>query len=67
MQRYFAILEGQGNKRRRIVAMADGDAIGRVLADLLRQYIVGRAEFIVTEVPAEEFRAYRRSAGSVQI
>jgi hypothetical protein len=62
--RYFEISDPEAN---RIAAMADGEALGRVLADLLRQYLVGAARFLVREVTEEEFEAYRNSAGSVRL
>jgi hypothetical protein len=64
MKRHFAILDP---KSRRVVAMTDEGALGRVLSDQLRQYLVGKAEFLVIEVPKKEFDAYKRSLGAVRV
>jgi|SRR4051812_39792278 hypothetical protein len=63
-QRYFAILRLRSSE---VIAMADADALGRVLAEELREYRIGSAGFRVREVSKEEFEAYKRSAGTIRL
>lgn len=61
--RYFAILDP---RTKRVHAMADSAAIGRVVSNMLSQYTVGSADYLVREVKKSEFEAYKRATGTVR-
>lgn len=64
-ERYFSI---SNPKTGAIIAMSDGQALGRVIAEYLLQYLVGAPVGVtVVEVSQEKFRAYKSRPGTVRV
>lgn len=65
--RYFSITLPQGKGPKLPSIACDEKALGRVVADELKQHGIGAGRVEVREITAEAFEAFRRSVGVISI